>query len=101
MCQPQERRRIFRQINKSACKVRERERERASSSTWSLPSSLNERTRKRDPDNIMAIPPVPTRQLFIDGEWREPILKNRIPIVNPSTQDVIGINKTLDPLRFV
>ncbi|KAF2608701.1 hypothetical protein F2Q68_00045533 [Brassica cretica] len=38
----------------------------------------------------MAIPPVPTRQLFIDGEWREPILKNRIPIVNPSTQDVIG-----------
>ncbi|KAJ4870705.1 hypothetical protein Rs2_47687 [Raphanus sativus] len=37
----------------------------------------------------MAIP-MPSRQLFIDGEWREPILKNRIPIVNPATQDVIG-----------
>lgn len=34
--------------------------------------------------------PMPTRQLFIDGEWREPILKKRIPIVNPATEDVIG-----------
>lgn len=37
----------------------------------------------------MAIP-MPTRQLFIDGEWREPILKKRIPIVNPATEEVIG-----------
>ncbi|CAE6207258.1 unnamed protein product [Arabidopsis arenosa] len=28
--------------------------------------------------------------LFIDGEWREPILKNRIPIVNPATEELIG-----------
>lgn len=33
---------------------------------------------------------VPSRDLFIDGEWREPIKKNRIPIVNPSTEEIIG-----------
>ncbi|KAI4376578.1 hypothetical protein MLD38_014324 [Melastoma candidum] len=33
---------------------------------------------------------VPSRQLFIDGEWKEPLLKNRIPIINPSTQQTIG-----------
>ncbi|XP_047311162.1 aminoaldehyde dehydrogenase 2, peroxisomal [Impatiens glandulifera] len=34
--------------------------------------------------------PVPSRQLFIDGEWREPLLKNRIPITNPATELIIG-----------
>nr|AEK98521.1 betaine aldehyde dehydrogenase [Sesuvium portulacastrum] len=34
--------------------------------------------------------PIPSRQLYIDGEWREPIKKNRIPIINPSTEDIIG-----------
>lgn len=38
----------------------------------------------------MAIP-VPTRQLFIDGEWRVPINKNRIPIINPATEETIGL----------
>ncbi|KAE8694555.1 Betaine aldehyde dehydrogenase [Hibiscus syriacus] len=33
---------------------------------------------------------VPSRQLFIDGEWREPVLKKRIPIINPSTEQIIG-----------
>ncbi|CAI9754617.1 unnamed protein product [Fraxinus pennsylvanica] len=34
--------------------------------------------------------PIPNRLLFIDGEWREPIRKNRIPIVNPATEEIIG-----------
>ncbi|PIA62274.1 hypothetical protein AQUCO_00200337v1 [Aquilegia coerulea] len=33
---------------------------------------------------------IPSRQLFIDGEWREPIKKKRIPIINPATELVIG-----------
>ncbi|MBA0847810.1 hypothetical protein Goshw_023821, partial [Gossypium schwendimanii] len=33
---------------------------------------------------------VPSRQLFIDGEWREPILKKRLPIINPATEEIIG-----------
>lgn len=37
----------------------------------------------------MAIP-VPTRQLFIDGEWRQPLKNNRIPIINPATEETIG-----------
>ncbi|GAB2248980.1 hypothetical protein Droror1_Dr00012339 [Drosera rotundifolia] len=37
----------------------------------------------------MAIP-IPSRQLFIDGEWREPIKGNRIPIINPATEEIIG-----------
>nr|ABI95806.1 betaine aldehyde dehydrogenase protein [Kalidium foliatum] len=34
--------------------------------------------------------PIPSRQLFIDGEWTEPIKKNRIPIINPATEEIIG-----------
>lgn len=37
----------------------------------------------------MAVP-IPSRQLFTDGEWREPLLKKRIPIINPATQEIIG-----------
>lgn len=37
----------------------------------------------------MAIP-VPNRLLFIDGQWREPVKKKRIPIINPSTEAIIG-----------
>ncbi|KAB2633410.1 betaine aldehyde dehydrogenase 1 [Pyrus ussuriensis x Pyrus communis] len=33
---------------------------------------------------------VPRRQLFIDGEWREPALKKRIPVINPATEETIG-----------
>ncbi|GAU33958.1 hypothetical protein TSUD_148790 [Trifolium subterraneum] len=33
---------------------------------------------------------VTTRQLFIDGEWKAPILNKRIPIINPSTENIIG-----------
>lgn len=33
---------------------------------------------------------VPPRQLFIDGEWKEPIKKKRIPIINPATEQIIG-----------
>ncbi|PKI63151.1 betaine aldehyde dehydrogenase 1, chloroplastic [Punica granatum] len=33
---------------------------------------------------------MPTRMLFIDGEWKEPVLKKRIPIINPATEGVIG-----------
>lgn len=38
----------------------------------------------------MAIP-IPNRQLFIGGEWREPVLKKRIPVVNPANEEIIGI----------
>ncbi|KAA8542616.1 hypothetical protein F0562_023768 [Nyssa sinensis] len=37
----------------------------------------------------MAIP-IPSRQLFIDGEWRQPIKKKRLPIINPATEEIIG-----------
>uniref|UniRef100_A0A2N9IP08 aminobutyraldehyde dehydrogenase n=1 Tax=Fagus sylvatica TaxID=28930 RepID=A0A2N9IP08_FAGSY len=33
---------------------------------------------------------IPSRQLFIDGEWREPVLKKRIPIINPATEEIVG-----------
>ncbi|ONK78373.1 uncharacterized protein A4U43_C02F18100 [Asparagus officinalis] len=33
---------------------------------------------------------VPHRQLFIGGEWREPVLGKRIPIINPATEATIG-----------
>ncbi|CAA7407680.1 unnamed protein product [Spirodela intermedia] len=33
---------------------------------------------------------VPRRQLFIDGEWKEPVLGRRIPVINPATEGVIG-----------
>ncbi|KAL6318977.1 hypothetical protein AAG906_001450 [Vitis piasezkii] len=33
---------------------------------------------------------IPCRQLFIDGEWVEPIKKGRIPIVNPAIDQIIG-----------
>jgi len=34
--------------------------------------------------------PIPNRQLFIDGNWKAPALGKRIPIINPSTQQIIG-----------
>ncbi|KAE8694004.1 Betaine aldehyde dehydrogenase [Hibiscus syriacus] len=37
----------------------------------------------------MAIP-IPSRQLFINGNWTEPLLKKHIPIINPSTEEIIG-----------
>ncbi|KAA3475684.1 betaine aldehyde dehydrogenase 1, chloroplastic-like isoform X1 [Gossypium australe] len=37
----------------------------------------------------MAIP-IPSRQLFINGDWAEPLLKKRIPIINPTTEEIIG-----------
>nr|AFK44601.1 unknown [Medicago truncatula] len=33
---------------------------------------------------------VASRELFIDGEWRAPILNKRIPIINPSNENIIG-----------
>ncbi|KOM40344.1 hypothetical protein LR48_Vigan04g054200 [Vigna angularis] len=33
---------------------------------------------------------VPSRQLFIDGQWKVPVHNNRIPIINPATEDIIG-----------
>ncbi|KAL6181520.1 hypothetical protein ACLB2K_048175 [Fragaria x ananassa] len=33
---------------------------------------------------------IPSRQLFIGGEWKEPALKKRIPIINPATEQTIG-----------
>ncbi|KAL0922213.1 hypothetical protein M5K25_006183 [Dendrobium thyrsiflorum] len=37
----------------------------------------------------MAIP-IPHRQLFIDGEWKEPTKGKRLPIINPANETVIG-----------
>ncbi|GKV14231.1 hypothetical protein SLEP1_g25133 [Rubroshorea leprosula] len=34
--------------------------------------------------------PISNRQLFIGGEWREPVLNKRIPIINPATEQIIG-----------
>ncbi|RZC93166.1 hypothetical protein C5167_029143 [Papaver somniferum] len=34
--------------------------------------------------------PVPSRQLFIDGEWREPVNRKRLSVINPSTEEIIG-----------
>ncbi|WVZ12869.1 hypothetical protein V8G54_017399 [Vigna mungo] len=33
---------------------------------------------------------IPNRQLFINGDWKVPALGKRIPIINPSTQQIIG-----------
>ncbi|KAI4326674.1 hypothetical protein MLD38_031962 [Melastoma candidum] len=33
---------------------------------------------------------VPRRTLFIDGEWRAPVLGNRIDVINPSSGEIIG-----------
>jgi len=33
---------------------------------------------------------IASRQLFIDGECRAPILNKRIPIINPSNENIIG-----------
>jgi len=43
----------------------------------------------RDREKEMATT-VASRQLFIDGEWKAPILNKRIPIINPSTENIIG-----------
>ncbi|KAJ6801345.1 betaine aldehyde dehydrogenase 1, chloroplastic-like [Iris pallida] len=37
-----------------------------------------------------AVAAIPRRQLFIGGEWREPLHRKRIPVVNPSTEEIIG-----------
>ncbi|KAG1327048.1 betaine aldehyde dehydrogenase 2 [Cocos nucifera] len=33
---------------------------------------------------------IPRRQLFIDGEWRDPVRQKRIPVINPATEEPIG-----------
>jgi betaine-aldehyde dehydrogenase len=33
---------------------------------------------------------IPSHQLFIDGEWRQPVKNKRIPIINPATEEIIG-----------
>ncbi|KAM3713702.1 hypothetical protein ACJW31_01G275700 [Castanea mollissima] len=33
---------------------------------------------------------ITSRQLFIDGEWREPVLKKWIPVINPATEEIVG-----------
>ncbi|PWA43975.1 betaine aldehyde dehydrogenase [Artemisia annua] len=33
---------------------------------------------------------IPSPQLFIHGEWREPVKNNRIPVINPSTEQIVG-----------
>lgn len=38
----------------------------------------------------MPAPKIPARQLFINGDWREPALGNRLPIINPATEQPIG-----------
>ncbi|WOL06645.1 betaine aldehyde dehydrogenase 2-like [Canna indica] len=38
----------------------------------------------------MTLVAIPRRQLFINGEWKEPILGKRIPVINPATEQSIG-----------
>ncbi|PKA48836.1 Betaine aldehyde dehydrogenase 2, mitochondrial [Apostasia shenzhenica] len=33
---------------------------------------------------------IPHRQLFIDGEWKEPARGKRVPVINPANEAVIG-----------
>ncbi|XP_031492930.1 aminoaldehyde dehydrogenase 2, peroxisomal-like [Nymphaea colorata] len=33
---------------------------------------------------------VPSRQLFINGEWKEPVKGKRLPVINPATEETIG-----------
>ncbi|XP_051133050.1 aminoaldehyde dehydrogenase 2, peroxisomal-like [Andrographis paniculata] len=33
---------------------------------------------------------IPRRQLFIGGEWREPLHGKRLPVINPATEHIIG-----------
>ncbi|KAK6924899.1 Aldehyde dehydrogenase domain [Dillenia turbinata] len=33
---------------------------------------------------------IPSRQLFIDGQWIEPVLGKRIPIINPASEEIVG-----------
>lgn len=33
---------------------------------------------------------VPRRQLFIGGQWTEPVRRKTLPVVNPATEDIIG-----------
>jgi len=35
---------------------------------------------------------VPKRGLFIDGHWVEPLKGKRIPIVNPTTEESVGMS---------
>ena len=35
--------------------------------------------------------PIPRRQLFIDGEWREPVNRKRLSVTNPATEEIIGM----------
>lgn len=35
---------------------------------------------------------IPNRLLYIDGGWKEPVLKNRIPIISPATEEIIGLS---------
>ncbi|CAL1367825.1 unnamed protein product [Linum trigynum] len=38
----------------------------------------------------MAAIPIPTRQLYIDGSWKLPVLNKCIPVINPSTEEILG-----------
>lgn len=38
----------------------------------------------------MAAITVPRRQLFVGGQWTEPVRRKTLPVVNPATEDIIG-----------
>lgn len=63
---------------------------------WTIVDPILEKEKKhihkltvRDREEKMATT-VASRELFIDGEWRAPILNKRIPIINPSNENIIG-----------
>ncbi|CAM6108451.1 unnamed protein product [Calypogeia fissa] len=39
---------------------------------------------------LPAAPTIPSRQLFIGGEWVAPVKGQRIPIINPATEEPVG-----------
>lgn len=43
---------------------------------------------------------IPTRNLFIDGQWRSPLSNRRIPIINPATEQIIGSCSTFSSSSF-
>uniref|UniRef100_A0A0D6R8L5 Aldehyde dehydrogenase domain-containing protein n=1 Tax=Araucaria cunninghamii TaxID=56994 RepID=A0A0D6R8L5_ARACU len=62
---------------------------RFSRSAFPLSALLCSADRQTCPVLIMAMR-VPSRQLFIDGEWKEPLRGKRFPIINPATEETIG-----------
>ena len=56
-----------------------------------LPTNPGRRNSSHSPPPAMvATAKIPQWQLFIDGDWRAPVLGRHLPIINPTTEASIG-----------